>query len=367
MKNLFFILLAALSITSCQPKSISPNGSPNDFKISRGTNIAHWLSQSDRLGAERDSFFQEKDIIAIKKLGFDHVRLPIDEMQMWGDDGVRHEDAFKLMTNCLDWCQKHQLKVIVDLHILRSHHFNAAIKPLWTDSKEQDKFYKLWVDLSSTLIKYPVSDVAYELMNEAVADDPEQWNNLVAHAMKTLRALEPDRMIVIGSNMWQSAKTFDVLKVPKDHNIILSFHLYEPFLLTHYQASWTGLKNYTGPVHYPGVLLTKVEFDSLAPDQQTIVKDYTNAEWNIDKLEEMMKLPVQKAKDLGLQIYCGEYGVIENAPEADKIRWFNDMTTVFNRNSIASANWNYKSDQFGLIKGDGSKRETMIQAILRKK
>jgi len=156
------------------------------------------------------------------------------------------------------------------------------------------------------------------------------------------------------------------LKVPKDKNIILSFHFYEPFLLTHYKASWTGLKNYTGPVHYPGVLLTKAEFDSLAPDQQAIVKDFVGEEWNMEKLDSMMMLAVKKAKELGLQIYCGEYGVIENAPEADKIRWFNDMISVFNKNGISSANWNYKSDQFGLLKGDGIKRETMIQSILKK-
>jgi len=365
MKKTTFIILAIILLAFCQPKPVSA-ASPSDFKIFKGTNIAHWLSQSEARGAARDSFFQEKDVILIKSLGFDHLRLPIDEMQMWDEKGARHEDAFRLMINCLDWCHKHQLKVIVDLHILRSHHFNAMVKPLWTEPKEQEKFYNLWIDLSSALKKYPVSEVAYELMNEAVADDPEQWNKLVANAMKTLRPLEPDRMIVIGSNMWQSAKTFDVLKVPNDKNIILSFHLYEPFLLTHYHAGWTGLKNYTGPVHYPGALLTQAEFDSLSADQQAIAKDWVGKEWNMEKLGQMMQLPVKKAKELGLQVYCGEYGVIENAPEADKIRWYNDMISVFNKFGIASANWNYKSGQFGLIDGKGVKRESMIQAILKK-
>ena len=365
MKNLNLLLLVLVLLFSCQPKPSSKSTS-TDFKIFKGTNIAHWLSQSEASGAARDSFFQEKDVIAIKELGFDHLRLPIDEVQMWDEKGVRHEDAFKLMTNCLDWCQKYQLKVIVDLHILRSHHFNAKVKPLWTDPKEQEKFYNLWIDLSSVLKKYPVSDVAYELMNEAVADDPEQWNNLVANAVKALRNLEPDRMIVIGSNRWQSANTFDVLKVPNDKNIILSFHFYEPFLLTHYHAGWTVLKNYTGPVHYPGELLTKAEFNALAPDQQAIAKDWVGKEWNMQKMEEMMQLPVKKSKDLGLQVYCGEYGVIENALEADKIRWYNDMSSVFSKYGIASANWNYKSGQFGLIDGHGMKRDSMIQAILKK-
>jgi endoglucanase len=365
MKNLLFLTLAIFLFASCNPKQVS-SGSPSDFKIFKGTNIAHWLSQSDKRGAERDSFFQEKDVITIKELGFDHLRLPIDEEQMWEANGTRHEDAFKLMTNCLDWCAKHQLKVIVDLHILRSHHFNSAVKPLWTDPKEQEKFYRLWMDLSGALKKYSVSDVAYELMNEAVADDPEQWNNLIAKAVETLRREEPQRMIVIGSNMWQSAKTFDVLKVPNDKNIILSYHFYEPFFLTHHHASWTNLKDYTGPVHYPGELISKAEYDSLAPDQQKTAKDMVGKVWNIDALEEFMKLPIQKGKELGLQVYCGEYGVIDGAPVEDKIRWYNDMIAIFNKNNIASANWNYKSGSFGLVSGDGVKNEAMIQAVLKK-
>ena len=365
MKNLLLFAFAVVLLASCQPKPTS-TGSPADFKIFKGTNIAHWLSQSEARGAERDSFFQEKDVIAIKELGFDHIRLPIDEEQMWDENGARHEDAFKLMTNCIDWCIKHQLKVIVDLHILRSHHFNAEVKPLWTDPLEQEKFYQFWIELSAALEKYSVGDVAYELMNEAVADDPELWNNLVANTVKSLRNIEPDRIIVIGSNKWQSAQTFDVLKVPDDKNIILSFHFYEPFLLTHYHASWTHLRNYTGPVHYPGELLSQSEFDTLSADQQAIAKDFIGKTWDMEKLEEMMQLPIQKAKELGLQLYCGEYGVISGAPEEDRIRWYNDMISVFNKNGIASANWNYKSGSFGMVIGDGTKNDAMIQAVTKK-
>lgn len=365
MKKILLMALAAAFLAACQPKA-SKQSSPADFKIFKGTNIAHWLSQSKKRGAERDSFFQEKDVALIKELGFDHIRLPIDEEQMWDENGVRHDEAFRLMSNAIDWCMAHQLKVIVDLHILRSHYFNAEVKPLWTDPKEQDKFYRLWEDLSAALHQYPVSEVAYELMNEAVADDPEQWNNLLANAIATLRKLEPERMIVVGSNRWQSADTFDVLKVPNDKNLILSFHFYEPFLLTHFHAGWTNLRNYTGPVHYPGALISKAEFDALSADQQEIVKGYVDQEWNLQKIEEMMQLPIQKGKELGLQVYCGEYGVIDGSPEADKLRWYSDMAAVFNKNGIASANWNYKSGAFGLVKASMEKNEGVIGAILKK-
>ncbi len=367
MKNLLLFVLTILIFSSCQPKQVPvSNGSPADFKIFKGTNVAHWLSQSEKRGAARDSFFQEKDVILIKEMGFDHLRLAIDEEQMWEANETRHEDAFRLMTNCIDWCVKHQLKVIVDLHILRSHYFNAIKKPLFNEPKDQEKFYRLWTDLSSVLKKYSLSDVAYELMNEPVAGDPEKWNMLAANALKTLRALEPERIIVIGSNMWQSAKTFDVLKVPNDKNIILSFHFYEPFFLTHHRASWTNLIDYTGPVHYPGQLISKAEFDSLSTAQQVFAKEFVGKVWNMEALEEFMKLPIQKGKELGLQIYCGEYGVIDAAPAEDKIRWYNDMITIFNKHNIASANWNYKSGSFGLVSDNGVKNDAMIQAVLKK-
>lgn len=365
MKRLSLLLLTIALIYSCQPQK-AKIPSPDDFVIFKGTNIAHWLSQSARRGVERDSFFTENDIVEIRKMGFDHIRLPIDEVQMWDENGMKHEDAFALLTNCIDWCLKHELRVVVDLHIIRSHYFNAEVKPLWTEPVEQEKFHKLWSDLSAALINYPVDMLAYELMNEAVADDPEQWNNLVAEAVKRIRTKETDRLIVIGSNKWQSADTFDVLKVPDDKNIILSFHFYEPFLLSHYHASWTNLRDYTGPVHYPGVLISKQEFDDLDDAQKAMVKYSVDKEWNIGKIEEMMELPLRIASEKKLRLYCGEYGIIDGAPEEDKIRWYSDMTTVFKKHGIASANWNYKSGSFGLVSSSGVKNQPVINAIFNK-
>jgi endoglucanase len=360
MKKLIVFILAVWTILSC---TSVPKDSPSEFVIGKGTNLAHWLSQSSRRGEERRLFIQEKDFEYLAEMGFEHVRLPIDEEQMWDEQGNRHNDAFEIMTHCIEWSIKNDLCVIVDLHILRSHHFNAEVKPLWTDPKEQEKFCDLWRDLSSSLKKYPVSMVAYELMNEAVADDPEDWNKLLAECFSAIRETEPERLIVIGSNRWQSAGTFDVLKVPDDPNIILSYHFYEPFLLTHYHASWTGLKDYTGPVHYPGVILTQEEFDALPEDQKDEAENWIGKEFNKQVLTEMMEKPFRKASALNLPLYCGEYGVLKGAPGEDRLRWYTDMMEIFNENNVGSANWNYKSDQFGLVNNDGSKNRELIEIV----
>ena len=146
----------------------------------------------------------------------------------------------------------------MDLHIIRSHYFNAESNPLWTDPAEQDKLVNLWEQLSEELHRYTNDFVAYELMNEAVADDHDDWNKLIAKLVKSLRVNEPERTIVIGSNRWQGTETFPALKVPEnDQNIILSFHHYRPFGFTHYKAPWTQLHGYNGPVHYPGEVVLR--------------------------------------------------------------------------------------------------------------
>ena len=360
MKYILSIVILSLLSTSCNtPKQSESNNTNNkygSFSINRGTNIAHWLSQSNKRGNDRSSFFTEKDIAFIKSAGFDHIRLPVDEQQLWDSVGKRYDDAFQLLDNSLNWANTAGLRVVLDLHILRSHHFNEAEKPLWTQPAAQDKFIQLWKDLASAVNKWPNGMLAYEFMNEPVADDPEQWNRLLARVADSIRSWEPERVLVIGSNRWQSANTFDQLKIPpNDKNILLSFHFYEPFHLTHYKASWTNLKDFIGNVQYPG---------------QVVINGKTERErmvYNRDTLEKMMAKPIHLADSLELPLYCGEFGVIDGSPRDSKIKWYNDLVAIFEKHNIAYANWNYKSGSFGIVDANMKPDTEMVNILGGKK
>ena len=41
------------------------------------------------------------------------------------------------------------------------------------------------------------------------------------------------------------------------------------------------------------------------------------------------------------------------APKADRIRWYQDMLEIFDEHNVSWGNWNYKSDQFGIVGLDG--------------
>jgi endoglucanase len=342
-------LAAAPGPAAAQP---APPASPERFAIRRGTNISHWLSQSDRRGEARARFFTRDDVVWLSRLGFDHVRIPVDEVQLWDDAGRPHEDAFALLDAALDWCAGAGLRAVVDLHVLRSHHFNAAEKPLWSDPAEQRKFVHLWEQLSERLGRRPLHLVAYELMNEAVTPDPEQWNRLLAEAHRAVRAKEPQRTIVIGSNMWQSVDTFDALRVPAgDPNLVLSFHFYTPMALTHRGAPWTPAGGYRGPVSYPGVTVAEADLQGVAPDLAGALRDSRRF---LDRaaLARMLVKPLALAKETGLPLYCGEWGALPAAPRTDRLRWYADVRGMLEEHGIAWATWDYKGG-FGLVDRDG--------------
>jgi len=366
MRNLIFLILTVFFSSSTQIKNES-TFVKDKFTAKKGVNISHWLSQSSLRGTERAEFITEEDFEFIASLGYDHVRLPIDEVQIWDEEGNKETEAFRLLHNALGWASKYKLDVIVDLHIIRSHYFNnlEAIT-LWKDPVEQEKFCDLWRDLSSELKGYPLTEVAYELMNEAVADDPEDWNKLIAKAIAAVRETEPERIIVVGSNEWQHWDTFHQLKVPDDPNLILSFHFYKPFLLTHHTARWTDIKFFEGPVHYPGWTVKK---EDITPELQEYIdkEPHRYRNFTIETMREMFQEPLTLAKEKGLPLYCGEFGCLPVVPEKDRLQWYADMIEVLEENDIGWANWDYKGG-FGIAdRRTREPRKKLIKTLLGKK
>lgn len=252
-----FILFFPVISNSCLNKnksSIDLNSAHENenkiFQIKRGINISHWLSQNPELKpGTLSQIFKEQDVKFLAHVGYDHLRIPVDEMHLWDENGNKRDNIFKLLHCAISWCITNRMRVVLDMHETRSHSFNISTNVLWKSDKEKKYFVQLWLQLSDEFKKYSVDSIAYELLNEPVADNPNDWNELLSNTIKAIRMKEPTRKIIIGSNRWQSPDTFDELVIPgNDKNIILSFHFYTPFLFTHYKAPWTEFKDYDGAV-----------------------------------------------------------------------------------------------------------------------
>ena len=353
-KVLFRMALAAMmtvGLAACTTKSETQND-VNNFRIKRGTNLSHWLSQNDEdRGEARAKHIQEDDFARLDSLGFDFVRIPIDKVQFWDEDGNKLTEAWDLLTGALDLAAKHHLRAIVDLHIIRSHYFNAVNEggdsgnTLFTSEEAQQGLINMWYQLSDVLKGYSVDSVAYEFMNEPVAKEHEQWNQLVAKVHKALREREPMRTLVVGSNLWQGYETMKYLKVPEgDKNIVLSFHYYNPMLLTHYGAPWTPIGRYTGKVNYPGVMLSKEDYEAAPDSIKPELEPYLTQVWDVNKIKEDFEEAIETAKKYDLQLFCGEWGVFEPVDRELAYKWTKDMLSVFDEFNIAWTTWCYDAD-----------------------
>ncbi len=363
MKNLLPIIAALISFIMPFETLAKAPENPSGFVIHRGINLSHWLSQ-DFGWVPRLEWITENDFRYIASLGFDHVRLPVDEIELWHEDGTRNEEAFSLMITAIGWSRDNNLRVIVDLHTVRSHHFNAINEgghnTLWTDPAAQEHFIDLWRDLTASLKDYPNDFLAYEIMNEATAEDSEDWNKLVDKSMKFIRSIEPGRVVVIGANMFQIPQYMPLLKVPEgDKNIILSLHTYAPLLFTHHTAGWIEgpIQTYTGPVSYPGPIIDQATFDQIAPGSDGLVFPIDTSyldDWGPARFRQEIEPAIAKAKELGLQLYCGEFGCLTTVPREDRLAYYRDLIGVFESENIAWAPWEYKGD-FGIFEWHGLK------------
>lgn len=391
MKKMLFYIFVLTCVVACENTANENHSSskpekgskqqtenpinPSGFKIMKGTNLSHWMSQVFGW-SPREKFITQNDIKLIAELGFDHVRLPIDEENLWDEDGAIIDSSLQDLTSCLGWCMESGLRVVVDLHILRSHHFNSrnneGAMTLWTDTLAQEKFIDLWRNLSSYLKHYPDSMVAYEPMNEPVAPEHEMWNELITKCIKEIRNLEPNRVIVLGSNRWQKPFTYPYLEIPQgDKNIILSYHSYHPYFLTHYKAYWSPAKDYDGPVVYPGVLITEDAYQQYVdttnkPLVDRLAEEKATEFYDKNVLQKIAQPAINKAKEYGLQLYCNEFGCLPNIPDSVRQRYYSDIKTVFKENGIAFANWDYKGD-FGIRKWNRTEfvNEEVDTAIVR--
>jgi endoglucanase len=371
---IFMTASCMIFFSSCNLKKESQK-----FEIHRGVNLSHWLSQ-DFGWVPKYTLINEQDIKFIDSIGYDHVRIPIDEKEMWNEKGEQIPEAFEHLIVCLDWCKKYELRAIVDLHIIRSHHFNAenegGSNTLWEDPKMQDRLINIWIELSELLHEYPNNMLAYEILNEVVAPKNEDWNKLLNRAISAIRQKEPERILIVGPNKWQIASNLQYLELPEnDTNLILSFHTYTPLAFTHYQANWTPVGLYKGPVNYPEQIISEENFNSYVDTtNKAMVDGLSDARENFNKqrLIEVFQSGIDYARSKNLQLYCGEFGCLPTVEREDRLQYYKDMVDALEENNIAWCNWEYKGD-FGIYHFDREKTISLapdtelIEILLQRK
>lgn len=305
----------------------------------KGVNLGGWLSQCCHTKEHYDSFITEEDIIKIASWKVDHVRLPIDYDLLEDEKGNFKEDGFAYIDNAVSWCKSSGLNIILDLHKTAGYSFDKGEgeSGFFESPDLQERFMKLWERIAE---RYAVSDgtVAFELLNEVTEQSYSvTWNKLIKSCIERIRRLAPDTYILVGGYWQNSPDAVPDLEAPYDDKVVYNFHCYDPMNFTHQGAYWVEGMDTS----------FRMSFDKCDPP--------ITPEFFIDRFSRAY----EAAKKNGTVLYCGEYGVIENAEPADVVKWFKAINAAFDRLDISRAVWSYKKMDFGLAddRMDGVRNE----------
>ena len=256
------------------------------------------------------------------------------------------------VTRVVEWCKRQGLNIVLDLHKAYGYDFNNAGDQkkniLFTNKMVQKRFVNLWIKIAEHYANE--THVAFELLNEVVEqENAEAWNLLIAETVDAIRRIARDTIIIYGGIQWNSVKTLKLLEKPKDENILFTFHFYEPLLFTHQKAHWVPTISQTEDIYYPEAMdYYRTKSLPIGYQGEVFCKAQSQT-MGTEFITEMVMEAVTAAKNAGVTLYCGEFGVIDQAPVEDTLRWFTDVDTVFRQFGIGCAVWTYKEMDFGLI------------------
>lgn len=188
-----------------------------------------------------NNMITEKDVDALKKWGFNSIRLPMHynlftlpvEKEPIEGQNTWLKTGFRLTDNLLSWCKKNKIYLILDLHAAPGGQGNDrpiadvdTLKPsLWESEANQKKTIALWKKLAE---RYKDEEWigGYDLINETnyKLEGNIALKNLFASLTKEIRNIDKKHIIFIEGN--QFANDYTGLTPPWDKNMIYSFHKY---------------------------------------------------------------------------------------------------------------------------------------------
>ncbi len=316
----------------------------------KGINLGGWLSQCIHSREHHESFITENDINRISQWGLDHIRLPFDYELIASENGSFIEEGFSYIDRCVEWCGKHQLNVILDLHKTMGYTFDESSDAFFRNPVYQDRFISLWEEMARRYGK-DHQRISFELLNEVVDENvADIWNEIISRTIPAIRKVAPTIKILVGGVRNNSVLWVRKLEAPYDENVVYTFHFYEPLIFTHQSAYWVDKMPADFITEYPMDFDTCVdETERFLPSMHREFYDSIHSE-KVDRsfIKAAFADAVRAATERNTALYCGEYGVIDKTSLPSALNWFSDINSVFNEYGISRAVWTYKAKDFGI-------------------
>ena len=352
-----------------------------EFTYKKGMGIGGWLTNYKRFNVlpmdkrleltvgdyeHFGSYITEWDVVNIKNMGLDHIRLGFDQIVLESEPYKYNERTMALVEKFVGWCEKHGLGIVLNLHKAIGNYCDIEESVTLFDSEElQNRFIALWLELERRF--KDKENVIFELLNEVRDIEPHLWNDLAEKTINALRSVNKTRPIIIGSVCWNNPNKLHSLKVFDDENVIYTFHVYDPSEFTHQRGvlHWKHLY-YNRKMEYPAPIDKYREFYRLLFGNE---QAYSHIErMDIEYMREIIAPAKEFIKNHPDKIlWCGEFGTIRHADMNSRENWMRDVITLLKENNIPYSVWNYLStpndgNRFSLV--DDDTREILSKNML---
>ena len=246
--------------------------------------------------------------------------------------------------------------MILDLHKTAGFSFDKGENEtgFFDSPAYQERFYKIWEELARRYTHFfdgTKNKICFELLNE-VTDQAfcKKWNAIAHTCIERIRAIAPTTKILVGSYWNNSLAAVKDLDPPYDENIVYNFHCYDPLEFTHQGAGWLDLMDTKFRMPLKS---TYEDYTKNTEKYCGMVGNFFNmydqkAKLDLAYFENNFAQAIAVAEERGAYLYCGEYGVIENATVEDTVEWYRLISEVYNKHGVGRAAWSYKEMNFGL-------------------
>ena len=183
-----------------------------------------------------NNFVTEDDIEAISNYGFNSVRIPINSRIILEDEPGIHfiEEGFEIIDRCIDWCEKRNLYVFLDLHGAvggqTGTHIDDSINNiprLFIDGEAYEKTLEIWRELAR---RYKDRWIVggYDLLNEPLSGDHKKYTESLSKfyddCAKAIREIDQKHIIIFEGT--DGASNPAVFTKCFDENSAMSLHMY---------------------------------------------------------------------------------------------------------------------------------------------
>lgn len=179
-----------------------------------------------------ENFITEKDIAMIADIGFNVVRVPFNHTIFEDGSPPGHYTAigWKYLDNLLDWCEKHEVYVILDFHSLPGGQGSFVSDPefikVWHKAEYQQQAIDVWKAIAN---RYKNREIiaGYDLINEPDAPSGKKLVELYRRIISAIREVDKYHMIILEGSHYSS--NFSMFDNPLDRNQAYGFHSYNLF------------------------------------------------------------------------------------------------------------------------------------------